>query len=90
MTQEERIAQLEQENAELRAQLAAAYQQINQLAERLQRIEGQLAKDSHNSSKPLSSDGESAKALEPASPRREADGRATGACRAHVDASGQS
>ncbi len=32
MTQEERIAQLEQENAELRAQLAEAYQQINQLA----------------------------------------------------------
>lgn len=46
MTQEERIAQLEQENAELRAQLAEAYQQISQ-----------LAKDSHNSSKPPSSDG---------------------------------
>jgi uncharacterized coiled-coil protein SlyX len=90
MTQEERIAQLEQENAELRAQLAAAYQQINQLAERLQRIEGQLAKDSHTSLKPPSSDGESAKAPEPASPQRESDGRATGACRAHVDASGQS
>src|SRR6266851_10142373 len=57
MTQEERIAQLEQENAELRAQLAEAYQQITQLAERLQRVEGQLAKDSHNSSKPPSSDG---------------------------------
>lgn len=57
MTQEERIAQREQENAELRAQLAEAYQQINQLAERLQRVEGQLAKDSHNSSKPPSSDG---------------------------------
>ena len=57
MTQEERIAQLEQENAELRAQLAEAYQQISQLAERLQRVEGQLAKDSHNSSKPPSSDG---------------------------------
>ena len=57
MTQEERIAQLEQENRELRAQLAEAHQQINQLAERLQRVEGQLAKDSHNSSKPPSSDG---------------------------------
>jgi transposase len=57
MTQEERIAQLEQENAALRAQLAEAYQQITQLAERLQRVEGQLAKDSHNSSKPPSSDG---------------------------------
>lgn len=57
MTQEERVAQLEQENAELRAQLAEAYQQIKQLADRLQRAEGQLAKDSHNSSKPPSSDG---------------------------------
>ncbi len=57
MTQEERIAQLEQENGELRAQLAEAYQQITQLAEQLQRVEGQLAKDSHNSSKPPSSDG---------------------------------
>src|SRR6266699_4686179 len=57
MTQEEHIAQLEQENAELRAQLAEAYQQITQLAERLQRVEGQLVKDSHNSSKPPSSDG---------------------------------
>jgi transposase len=57
MTQEERIAQLEQENAELRAQLAEAYQQISQLAQRVQRLEGQLAKDSHNSSKPPSSDG---------------------------------
>jgi transposase len=57
MTQKERIAQLEQENAELRAQLAEAHEQITQLAERLQRVEGQLAKDSHNSSKPPSSDG---------------------------------
>jgi transposase len=57
MTQEERIAQLEQENAELRAQLAEAYQQISQLGERLQRVEGQLAKDSHTSLKPPSSDG---------------------------------
>ncbi|GAC1629942.1 MAG: hypothetical protein NVS4B11_29290 [Ktedonobacteraceae bacterium] len=57
MTQEERIAQLEQENAELRKQLAKAYQQITQLSERLQRVEGQLVKDSHNSSKPPSSDG---------------------------------
>src|SRR6266571_736081 len=57
MTQEERIAQLEQENAELQAKLAEAYQQITHLTERLQRVEGQLAKDSHNSSKPPSSDG---------------------------------
>lgn len=57
MTQEERIAQLEQENAELRAQLAQAYQQMSQLAEQVQRLEGQLAKDSHMSLKPPSSDG---------------------------------
>ncbi len=57
MTPEERIAQLEQENAELRVQLAQAYQQISQLTQRLHRVEGQLAKDSHNSSKPPSSDG---------------------------------
>jgi transposase len=57
MTQDERIAQLEQENAELRAKLAEADQQITQLGERLHRVEGQLAKDSHNSSKPSSSDG---------------------------------
>jgi transposase len=57
MTPEERIAQLEQENAELRAQLALAYQQISQLTQRLQRVEGQVAKDSHTSLKPPSSDG---------------------------------
>ncbi len=56
MSQEERIAQLKQENAELRAQLAEAYEQISQLAERLQRVERQLAKDSHNSSEPPSSE----------------------------------
>jgi transposase len=57
MTQEERIAQLQHENAELRVQLAEAYQQISQLAQRVHQLEGQLAKDSHNSSKPPSSDG---------------------------------
>src|SRR5690242_20457711 len=50
MTAEERIAHLEAENAALREQLAVA------LAE-LQALKGQLAKDSHNSSKPPSSDG---------------------------------
>ena len=57
MTQAERIAQLEQENAELRVQFAKAYQQISQLAQRVHQLEGLLAKDSHNSSKPPSSDG---------------------------------
>src|SRR5258708_12158674 len=50
MTPEERIAHLEAENAALREQLAVALAEI-------QDLEGQLAKDSHNSSKPPSSDG---------------------------------
>ena len=62
MTPEERIAQLVQENAELRTQLAEAYPQITQLAERLQQVEGQVAKDSHASLKPSSSDGPRRKA----------------------------
>jgi transposase len=50
MTLEERIAQLEAENAALR-------EQVTVLAERLHELEARLAKDSHNSSKPPSSDG---------------------------------
>jgi transposase len=57
MTAEERIAELEQENRELRAQLAEANQQIAQLLDRLQQVEGTLAKNSRNSSKAPSSDG---------------------------------
>jgi transposase len=50
MTLEERIAELEVENATLR-------ERVMVLAERLQELEARLAKDSHNSSKPQSSDG---------------------------------
>lgn len=57
MTAVERIAQLEAENAALRAALAAAQQQVTVLSERLGDLEQRLAKDSHNSSKPPSSDG---------------------------------
>lgn len=46
----ERIAELEAENALLRAQVA-------ELVARVQELEGRVAKDSHNSSKPPSSDG---------------------------------
>jgi transposase len=59
----ERIAQLESENAALRAENAALreeralfVQQMEHLLARLQEVEGRLAKDSHNSSKPPSSD----------------------------------
>ncbi|HEX9412552.1 MAG TPA: IS66 family transposase [Ktedonobacterales bacterium] len=50
MTPEARIAELEAENAVLRAQVEA-------LVERVQALEARQAKDSHNSSKPPSSDG---------------------------------
>lgn len=50
MTPEERIAELEAENAVLR-------EQVTVLAARLHELESRLAKDSHNSSKPPSSDG---------------------------------
>ena len=50
MTPEERNAELEAENAALREQVRA-------LLERVQELEARLAKDSHNSSKPPSSDG---------------------------------
>jgi transposase len=80
MTAEDRIAQLEQENAELQAKLAEAYQQIAHLAERLHQVEGQLAKDSHNSSKPPSSD---SPAHKPRS-QRKASGKKTGGQQGHA------
>jgi septal ring factor EnvC (AmiA/AmiB activator) len=50
MTEAARIAELEAENAALRAQVEA-------LAAQVQMLQGRLAKDSHNSSNPPSSDG---------------------------------
>src|SRR5262249_5563350 len=50
MTPEARIAELEAENAQQREQIAL-------LLSRVQELEAQLAKDSHNSGKPPSSDG---------------------------------
>ncbi len=60
MNQEEVRSALEaaqQENERLRQELAAAQAVIAQLTTRIERLEGQRAKDSHNSSKPPSSDG---------------------------------
>ena len=64
MNAEERIEHLQQENGKLRqenGQLRAENQQlreqVEQLGRRLHELEGRVAKDSHNSSKPPSTDG---------------------------------
>ena len=51
MSQDERLAAAEAENRRLRQQLGAALAQNALLLERVQELEGRLAKDSHNSSK---------------------------------------
>jgi len=67
MKAEERMAQLEAENAALR-------EQVSQLQARLAELEGRVAKDSHNSSKPPSSDGLARKRY----PRRHPSGKKSG------------
>src|SRR5690348_786475 len=57
MSQDERIAAIEAENCQLHQQLEVALAQNRLLLERVQELEARLAKDSHNSSKPPSSDG---------------------------------
>jgi len=67
MAVEERVAQLEAENVMLLEQISqllvfvaenvALREQVSQLQALVAELEGQLAKDSHNSSEPLSSDG---------------------------------
>ena len=60
MTPEARMAQLEAENAALREQvseLPVLREQVTALVLRVQELEARLAKDSHNSGKPPSSDG---------------------------------
>jgi transposase len=57
MTDQERIAQLEAENAAQQRQIAHLQEQVATLEAQVQHLLGRLAKDSHNSSKPPSSDG---------------------------------
>src|SRR5689334_18560204 len=60
MTLEARIAELEAENAALRArvsELPGLREQVASLLGRVRDLEARLAKDSHNSGKPPSSDG---------------------------------
>ncbi len=57
MTLEQQIEQLKNENALLREQLASRDALNVQLVERIQVLETRLAQNSHNSSKPPSSDG---------------------------------
>ena len=57
MTPEQEIAQLKSENALLQEQLASQTALNVQLVERIQALEARLSQDSHNSSKPPSSDG---------------------------------
>jgi Family of unknown function (DUF6444) len=55
MTPDERIAELEAENAVLRAQVSALpglREQVQVLAAQVRDLQARLAKDSHNSGKP--------------------------------------
>jgi len=55
-TRDERIAELEAENARIHALYEHAQEQMAQLLARVQELEARLAKDSHNSSKPPATD----------------------------------
>jgi transposase len=57
MSQEELIEYLQKENGQLRAENQQLREQVEQLGTRLHELEGRAAKDSHNSSKPPSTDG---------------------------------
>src|SRR5260221_9608239 len=53
---DERIAELEAENARIHALYEQSQEQIVRLLARVQELEARLAQDSHNSSKPPASD----------------------------------
>ena len=89
MTAEERIRQLEAENAALRGQLAEALEQLGQALGRIHELEGQLAKDSHNSSKPPSSDRPRRKRRSQRHPSEKSTGGQEGAYGTESDAGSQ-
>ncbi len=80
MSDHERIAQLEAENALLRQALQASQTSISRLEARIRELEARLAKDSQNSSKPPSSDGLQRRPR----PLRPASGKRPGGQRGHV------
>ncbi len=57
MSQEELIEHLQKENGQLRAENQQLREQVEQLGTRLHELEGRVARDSHTSSKPPSTDG---------------------------------
>ena len=71
---DDRIEQLEQENAELKRENAELRIQVTKLIERVAKLEEQLRKSSRNSSKPPSSDGPAV----PPRPMKPATGRKPG------------
>ena len=79
MTGEERIAHLEAENAALRAEVKALRKQLARVLALQPERKGPLRKDSHNSSKPPSTDGPTRKTRS----QRIPSGRKTGGQRGH-------
>lgn len=81
LLQEQEILSLKEENKPLRMQLQLKDQEINRLNLRVKELEGQLAKNSRNSSKPPSSDG-----LNRPHPKslRKSTGRKTGGQEGHA------
>src|SRR5690349_185102 len=80
MNQEEQIEHLQKENGQLRAENQLLREQVEQLGTRLHELEGRVVKDSHNSSKPPSTDGYAKKTRS----LRKASGKKPGGQAGHV------